>query len=214
MRKTGLLMIAVTGTLVMGAGYARAGVIDHETFKGVFAFANFSIDTPKTCADGTPGTVNTFVAVSGSQSRTSSRVFPSESLDSVSVFVDSFDLCTGLATFAFGQVSGGFTPSTTRSATLRATVPLADDLGNSAGTATVALTLKRTIITSVFNDHTKEIQLNTGTGTLIVQEHETGKSSEATASGSLIVNGVQFIGGLTSAGIVQESTGSVDIQKK
>ena len=41
-----------------------------------------------------------------------------------------------------------------------------------------------------------------------------GKSAEATATGSLVVNGVQFIGGFTSAGIVQESTGSVDIQKK
>jgi hypothetical protein len=204
----------MTGTLLISAGYARAGVVAHETFKGTFAFANFSVDTPETCADGTSGTLNRFVNVSGAQSRTSSRVFPSDSTNTVSVFVDTFDSCTGLATFAFGQVAGGFTASTTRTATLNATVPLADDLGNPAGTATVALTLKRTIITSVFNDHTKEIQLGTATGTLIVQEHETGKSAEATAAGSLVVNGIQFAGALTSAGIVQESTGSVDIQKK
>ena len=42
----------------------------------------------------------------------------------------------------------------------------------------MALTLSRTLITSVFNDHTKGIQLDTGTGTLIVQEHENGKSAE------------------------------------
>src|SRR5689334_2789826 len=214
MLKTGLLMLAVTGMLLVSAGHAYARVVDHETFKGQFAFANFSVDTSETCADGTAGTLNTFVAVSGSQARTSSRVFPSESANSVSVFVDTFDSCTGLATFAFGQVSGGFTASTTRTATLNASVPLADALGHSAGKATVALSLKRTIITSVFNDHTKEIQLDTGTGTLIVQEHETGKSAEATASGSVVVNGVQFISGFTSGGIVQESTGSVDIQKK
>jgi hypothetical protein len=214
MRKTAFSMMAMTGTLLISAGYARAGVVDHETFKGTFAFANFSVDTPETCADGTSGTLNRFVNVSGAQSRTSSRVFPSDSTNTVSVFVDTFDSCTGLATFAFGQVAGGFTASTTRTATLNATVPLADDLGNPAGTATVALTLKRTIITSVFNDHTKEIQLGTATGTLIVQEHETGKSAEATAAGSLVVNGIQFAGALTSAGIVQESTGSVDIQKK
>jgi hypothetical protein len=214
MRQTGLLMMAVAGTLVTGAGHAHAGVIDHETFKGQFAFANFSIDTPETCADGTAGTLNTFVAVDGNQARTSSRLFPSESVNTVSVFTDTFDTCTGLFTVAFGQVSGGFTVSTTRSATLNATVPLADDLGNSAGTATVALTLKRTFVTSVFNDHTKETQMDTGTGTVIVQEHETGKSSEATATGSVVVNGAQFIGGFTGAGIVQESTGSVDIQKK
>jgi hypothetical protein len=213
MRKTGLLMMVVTGTLVTGAGHAYAGVIDHETFKGTFAFANFSIDTPETCADGTAGTVNTFVNVFGNQSRTSSRLFPSESLNSVSVDVVTSDSCTGLSTLVFGQVSGGFAPSTTRVATLNATVPLVDDLGNSAGTATVALTLKRTLITSVFNDHTKEIQLDTGTGTLTIQEHENGKSAEATATGSLVVNGAQFIGGFTSAGIVQESTGSVDIKK-
>jgi hypothetical protein len=214
MSKTGLLTLVVIGSLLLSASYARAGVVDHETFKGTFAFANFSIDTPETCADGTSGTLNTFVNVSGSQSRTSSRVFPRESLNSVSVSVETFDTCTGLAALAFGQVSGGFTPSTTRTATLNAIVPLVDDLGGSAGTATVALTLKRTIITSVFNDHTKETQLDTGTGTLTVQEHETGKSAEATASGSVAVNGVQFIGGFTSAGIVQESTGSVDIQKR
>ena len=53
MRKTRLLVLAVSGTVLMGAGYAHAGVVDHETFKGTFAFANFSIDTPETCADGT-----------------------------------------------------------------------------------------------------------------------------------------------------------------
>ena len=214
MRQTGLLMMVVTGTLVAGAGNAHAGVIDHETFKGTFAFANFSIDTSETCADGTAGTLNTFVNVFGNQSRTSSRLFPSESLNSVSVSVTTSDSCTGLSSLTFGQVSGGFAPSTTRTATLNATVPLVDDAGNSAGTATVALTVKRTLITSVFNDHTKETVLDTGTGTVTIQEHETGKSAEATASGSAVVNGVEFIGGFTSAGIVQESTGSVDIQTK
>jgi hypothetical protein len=214
MRQTGLLMMVVTGTLVAGAGNANAGVIDHETFKGTFAFANFSIDTAETCADGTAGTLNTFVNVFGNQSRTSSRLFPSESLNSVSVSVTTSDSCTGLSTLTFGQVSGGFAPSTTRTATLNATVPLVDDAGNSAGTATVALTLKRTLITSAFNDHTKETVLDTGTGTVTIQEHETGKSAEATAAGSLVVGGVQFIGGFTSAGIVQDSSGSVDIQKK
>jgi hypothetical protein len=209
-----MLMMVATGMLVMGAGYARAGVIDHETFKGTFAFANFSIDTPETCADGSAGTLSTFVNVDGSQSRTSSRLFPNESLNSVTVDVATLDTCTGLSTLTFGQISGGFTASTTRTATLTGTIPLVDDAGNSAGTATVALTLKRTLITSVFNDHTKETVLDTGTGTVTVQEHETGKSAEATATGSLVVNGVQFIGGFTSAGIVQESTGSVDIQKK
>ena len=214
MRHTGLFMMAVTGTLVAGAGYAHAGVIDHETFKGIFAFANFSIDTPETCADGTAGTVNTFVNVSGNQSRTSSRLFPGESLNNVFVNITTFDSCTGLGTLTFGQASGGFAPSTTRTATMNATVPLVDVDGNSAGTATVALTLKRTIITSVFNNHTKEIQVDTGGGTVIVQEHDTGKSAEATATGSLLVNGVQFIGGFTSGGIVQDSSGSVDIQTK
>jgi len=214
MRQTGLLMMVVTGTLVAGAGNAHAGVIDHETFKGTFAFANFSIDTSETCADGTAGTLNTFVNVFGNQSRTSSRLFPSESLNSVSVSVTTSDSCTGLSSLTFGQVSGGFAPSTTRTATLNATVPLVDDAGNSAGTATVALTVKRTLITSVFNDHTKETVLDTGPGTVTIQEHETGKSADATATGSLVVNGVQFIGGFTGAGIVQDSSGSVDIQKK
>ena len=215
MRKTASLMMAVTGTLLMTAGSARAGVVDHETFKGTFAFANFSIDTAETCADGTAGTLTRFVNVFGNQSRTSSRLFPSESLNSVSVSIITSDSCTGLSSLTFGQVSGGFASSNTRTATLNATVPLIDDLGNPAGTAIVSLTLKRTFVTSVFNDHTKEIQLDTvGGGTLTIQEHETGKSAEATATGSLVVNGVQFGGALTSAGIVQESTGSVDIQKK
>jgi hypothetical protein len=206
--------MVVAGTLFAGAGYAHAGVVDHETFKGVFAFANFSIDTAQTCADSTAGTLNTFVNVFGNQSRTSSRLFPSESLNSVSVSISTFDTCTGLSTLLSGQVSGGFTSSTIRTATLTATVPLIDDVsGNSAGTATVALSLKSTLVSSIFNDHTKETQLNTPTGILIVQEHETGKSADATATGSLVVNGVQFIGGFTSAGIVQNSSGSVDIKK-
>jgi hypothetical protein len=199
---------------VTGAGYAHAGVIDHETFKGTFAFANFSIDAAETCADGTAGDLNTSAFVDGNQARTSSRLFGNDATNSVTITVVAFDSCTGLSTFAFGQVNGGFTVSTTRLATMNATIPLIDPDGNPAGTATVALTLKRTLLTSVFNDHTKEIEQDTGTGTVIVQEHENGKDAEANATGSLLVNGAQLIGGFTSAGIVQESTGSVDIQRK
>jgi hypothetical protein len=209
-----MLMMATIGTALMSAGYARAGVIDHETFKGTFAFANFSIDTPETCADGTSGDVNTFVNVDGAEARTSSRTLPSSTTNSVFVSITIFDSCTQLGTLVSGQATGGFSPSTTRTATINATVPLVDVDGNDAGTATVALTLKRTIITSINNDHTKEIQVDTGSGTLIVQEHDTGKAAEATASGSLVVNGVQFIGGFTSGGIVLDSSNSVDIQLK
>jgi hypothetical protein len=214
MRKIGLLMTVATGTLVMGAGYARAGIVDHETFKGTFAFANFSVDAVETCADGTTGDFNTFVNANGAEARTSSRLFPNESTNSVGVSITTFDSCTGLSHLLSGNVNGGFAPSTTRTATLNATVPLIDENGNDAGTATVALTLKRTAITDISNDHTKEIQLNTSGGTLIVQEHENGKAAEASATGSLVVNGVQFIGGFTSGGIVMQSSGSVDIQQK
>jgi hypothetical protein len=212
--KMGLLMLATTGTVLTGAGYAHAGVIDHETFKGTFAFANFSVDTAETCADGTSGTLNTFINVSGSQSRTSSRLFPSESLNSVSASIETFDTCTQLSTLVFGQVSGGFASQSFRTATLNATIPLTDGFGNDGGTITVALTLKSTLISSVFNDHTKETQLNTPTGILIVQEHENGKSADASATGSAVLNGVQLISGFTGGGIVQESTGSVDISQK
>jgi hypothetical protein len=215
MRKTGLLLAAVTGTVLIGAGYAHAGVIDHETFKGTFAFANFSIDTPETCADGTAGILNTFVNVSGAEARTSSRMFPNTSTNNLSVSINIFDSCTGFGSLVFGSIDGGFSASTTRTATLTGTVPLIDDQGNAAGSATVALSLKRSLITSVSNDHSKEIQLDQSDGTtLIVQEHETGKSAEATATGSLVVNGVQFIGGFTSGGIVLASSGSVDIKKQ
>jgi hypothetical protein len=213
MRQTGLMMV-LAGTLCASAGYAHAGVVDHETFKGVFAFANFSADTPETCADGTAGTLSTFVNVDGNQARTSSRLFPSQSLNSVTVSISTVDTCTGLSGLLSGQVSGGFTAQTIRAATITATVPLIDDVsGNSAGTATVALSLKATLVSSIFNDHTKETQLVTPSGTLTIQEHETGKSADASATGSVVVNGVQFIGGFTGAGIVQDSTGSVDIQK-
>jgi hypothetical protein len=214
MRQMGLLMLGVTGTLLLSAGHAQAAIVDHETFKGTFAFANFSIDTAETCADGTVGDLNTFVNVNGAEARTSSRLFPNSTTNSVGVSISTFDSCTGLSHLLSGQANGGFAPSTTRIATLNANVSLIDENGNDAGTASVALTLKRSLITSVSNDHTKEIQLNTTGGTLIVQEHENGKDAEATATGSLLVNGVQFISVFTSGGIVMQSSGSVDISQK
>ena len=106
------------------------------------------------------------------------------------------DSCTSDVSIATGQVEGGFNGIAPRKATLNATVPLTDTFTNlPAGTAIAAVTMQGGSIIGFSNVHDRIVFPDYSFQTDQVK----GTMRPATLTGSLTVNGVQFIGHVTQS---------------
>ena len=192
-----LRMIGVGLAISLAAvGTARAGVIDHQTLKGKAADVEFLISTPETCADGSDGSSDLSVSLFGEESFLSSRTNGRTLINAVSAIVVASDSCTGAVSISTGQIEGGFDSLTPRKAVLNATIPLTDiSTGAPAGTLVAALTLQGGNITSMTNEHDKIVFPDNTFRTDQVK----ATTRPATVTGSLTVNGVQFIGHVSQA---------------
>jgi len=207
MRRLGTIPAGLVMSLV-AVGAARAGVLEHQTLKGKAADAEFLISTPETCADGSDGSADVSVSVFGEESFVTSRVSGKTLINAVNVSVVVADSCTGAVSIATGQVEGGFDALTPRKATLNATVPLTDiSTGAPAGTVTAAVTLQGGSIIGFTNEHDKTVFPDNSFRTDQVK----ATTRPATLTGSLTVNGVQFIGHLTQALMFDNKDSVTDI---
>ena len=173
---------------------ARAAVIDHQVLKGKAANLEFLKSTPKTCADGSQGSTDTFLSLFGEESLITSRASGRTLINALSTTVAVVDTCTGdLVSLAVGQVEGGFNSLTPKKAILNANVPLTDLFtGAPAGTLSVALTLLGGSIVSFTNSHDRIVFSEN----VFRTDHVRGTSRPANATGSLTLNGVPFMGNL------------------
>jgi hypothetical protein len=209
MRALGTIAAGLTMSLAVG-GTASAGVLEHQTLKGKATSAEFLISTPETCADGSAGSADQFVAVNGEESFLTSRVSGKTLINAVSVIVVVSDSCTGAATISTGQVSGGFTAVNARRATINATIPLTDiDTGAPAGTLVAMLTLQGGSITGFTNEHDKTVFPDGSFRTDQVK----ATTRPATVTGSLTVNGVQFVGHVSQALLFDNRDSVTDIAR-
>jgi hypothetical protein len=189
-------------------GTARAGVLEHQTLKGKAASVEFLKSTPETCADGSDGSADLFVALNGEESFLTSRAAGKTLINALSVIVVVSDSCAGTASLATGQVEGGFDAKTARRATLIATVPLTDvSTGAPAGTLSAALTLQGGSIVSFTNEHDKQVFPDNSFRTDQIK----ATTRPATVTGSLTVNGVQLIGNLSQALLFDNRDSVTDI---
>ena len=157
----------------------------------------FLTSTPETCADGSEGSSDVFVSVFGEESFLSSRASGNTLVNALSVSVVVADSCTGFVSIATGQVEGGFHAMTPRRSTLNATVPLTDiSTGAPAGTVVAALTLQGGSIIGFTNEHDKTVFPD---GSFFRTDQIKSTTRPATVSGSLKVNGVEFVGHVTQA---------------
>ena len=193
------------------AGTATAGVLEHQTLKGKAADVEFLISTPETCADGSQGSSDVFVDVFGEESFLSSRIAGKTLINALSIIYVVSDSCTGAVSIATGQVQGGFNSLTPRRATMNATVPLTDIFtGGSAGSLVAALTLQGGSITGFTNEHDRTVFPD---GSFFRTDQVKSTTRPATASGSLTINGLQFISHVSQALMFDNRDSVTDIAK-
>jgi hypothetical protein len=189
---------------------ARAGVLEHQTLKGKALDAEFTTSTPETCADGSSGSVDVLVVVDGEEAFESSRINGKTLINAVSVFVAVTDSCAGTTSIAAGAVSGGFDAISPRKATVQATVPLTDEsTGAPAGTLVAALTLQGGSIISMSNETDKIVFPDDSFRTDQIK----ATSRPATPSGSVTVNGVEFVHNLSIATLFDNRDSVTDIAR-
>lgn len=207
MRKLGAMGATLVAALTT-AGVARAGVVDHQTLHGKALDVEFTTSTPETCADGSAGSVDVLVVVDGEEDFTTSHVAGKTFVDAVSVFVATTDSCAGTTDIAAGQVSGGFNAVSARNATVHATVSLTDEFtGAPAGTLVAALTVRAGNIVAMTEEHDKVTFPDNSFRT----DEINSSQRPATATGSVTVNGVEFIGDLSLGNLFDNRDSVVDI---
>jgi hypothetical protein len=205
-----MAMLMVAGI----AADAKAEVLEKTTFSGAFAFAFFNQTTPITCTDGTAGTIDTTANISGNEFLTRSRALPDEDVNAVSITGSRFDSCTGAFIFGQATVSNTFTQSALQSATLVANVTLVDLDGNPVGTAVINLSLAGTGPTSSNQFHSRFVFEGPNGEEIVSTSHSKGTSRNVTASGSVVVFGVELIGAFQVGNLQQVKSGSSQLQKK
>jgi hypothetical protein len=209
MRKLGTIGAGLIMSLA-AVGTARAGVIEHQTFKGKALDAEFMTSTPETCADGSAGSVDVLVVVDGEEDFTTSNVSGKTFVNAVSAFVVVSDSCTSAVSIATGEVNGGFNAISARKATVNATIPLSDSAtGAPAGTLVVALSLQGGSITGISNGHDKTVFPDNS----FMTDQTNSKTRPATATGSVTVNGVEFINNATLATLFDNRNSITDISR-
>jgi hypothetical protein len=196
MRTVGMIGAAIVVSLAAVAS-AKGGILEHRKLNGKAADVEFLISTPKTCADGSDGSLDRFVSVFGEESLLTSSVAGRTLVNALSVSSVVADSCTGVVTIAAGQVEGGFHSLNPKKAVLNATVPLTDlDTGAPAGSAVVAMTLQGGSIIAFTNEHDK---ITFPDGSFFRTDQIRSTTRPASASGSITINGVQFINNVFQA---------------
>jgi hypothetical protein len=207
---TTTMVVAVTVAGI--SAHARAEVIEKATFKGNFAFAFFSQETPITCADGSAGTLTITVSVSGNEFVSRSRQFPDTATNTLSASASRSDSCAGTAVFGTAEVANASSQNGLQSATLVATVTLTDFEGTPVGTLAVNLTLEGTGFTSRNQSHNR-FEFEGPDGPIVVISRSKGTFRNATASGSVVFDGVELIDALLFSSLQQSSSGSSQLQR-
>jgi hypothetical protein len=197
-----------TGTI----GAARAEVFEHLATKGNSALAFFDQMTPIACADGTTGTVETFVGISANESVSRSVRLPDTDTNTVFAVASISDSCTGDFVVGSTTLDNAFTQTALQTARIATTLSLTDFDGNVVATLVVNLTLDGTGPTTMRTIHDR-FQFDDPGGPVVVTEHSIGKERDAIPSGSVVLDGTELIGTFFSGALQMVRSGSIEIQK-
>jgi hypothetical protein len=208
--RASMTLVLTAGALVVGAASpARAAqVLEKASFKGENAFVAFTGSAAITCPDGSSGTLDSTVFLSGFESVSRSRQSPDSSANTVFAQLIQFNSCTGNFLSAQGAVSGAFSAQGLRSAVMTAAIPLSDFAGP-VGTLLVDVQLTATgkLVKTRSRSRT---EAETPEGDLVVTfSRLMGKTREATASGTLVFNGTVLVGTLQDAFIDDSKSGEM-----
>jgi hypothetical protein len=205
------LAASVTATVMGMSGAARAEVFEQLNVKGNSALAFFDQLTPITCADGTTGSVETFVGISAFATVSRSRQLPDTDTNSVFAVASRSDSCTGDFVVGSTTLDDAFTQTALQTATIATTFSLTDFAGNVVATLVVNLRLEGTGATTLNNIHDR-FEFEGPDGPVVVTEHSIGKNRDVIPSGSVVLDGTELIGTFFSGALQQVRSGSIQIQ--
>jgi hypothetical protein len=206
------LAAAALVTTAATANEARAAeVLEKASFKGKNAFTVFTGSVPITCADGSAGTLDTLLFLSGFQFVSKSRLFPDEDVNVVFVQMFQFDSCTGLFLTATGRADDAFRARGLTSASAQAAIPLSDFAGP-VGTLEVDVDWRAVGPLIKTRSKSRE-EFETPEGDVIVTfSRSAGKTRFADATGTLVFNGSPLVGTFSDAFLDDSKTGDMRVQ--
>jgi hypothetical protein len=183
-------------TTALFAGTARGAVVENTKFKGKQAATSFSASASLTCADGTAGTASASGFLSGATQLNKSKGSPKTLNNGIFMEVSYSNSCTSVSvSFADGGIADGFTPPNKKleSAALDGTGTVQDF--NTGATVSVTLAVDFVGVgpldASRSSSHTRTVQTPGGPITITETHSDTG-SRGASASGTIVVDGVTF----------------------
>lgn len=208
-----LFLAAVAGLSGLAAPARAQTTVQTNTFRGtnVGGFVTFGPNV--ICPNGTKGTASGFGFIFASDSITHSPGTQPSSNNGAFIEIDSYsDSCGNSLGFALGGLSGGYVapnPSL-QSAALSGTTTVQDlDFGTQA---TVTLNLTYTGQGPLLVSSGASVSHQVGPYTVLVN-HGAFKSREATVSGTVIINGARPDVSFSTTTLVDNSSGSVTVQK-
>jgi hypothetical protein len=212
MTRVAISAVAVLAVTVGFVGGARAEVIEHLTVKGNSVLVSFDQLTPNTCADGTEGTVETFVSLSAFSQATRSRQMPDTDTNTIVAVASRSDSCTGNFLVGSTTVDQAFRQDGLQQATFNRTFGLTDLDGNVVMKLAVHLTLDGTgrVTVNTFNDR---FTMDSPDGPVLVIEHSVGRSRDVIVSGSVKLDGDEVIDAFSAGALQEVRSGTIEIQR-
>lgn len=204
--------VAVLATTAGFVGDARAEVIEHLTVKGNSVLVSFDQFTPSACADGTEGTIETFVSLSAFSQATRSRQMPDTDTNTIVAVASRSDSCTGNFLVGSTTVDQAFRQIGLERATFNRTFGLTDLDGNVVMRLVVHLTLDGTgrVTVNSFNDR---FVMDSPDGPVLVIEHSIGRSRDVIVSGSIKLDGDEVIDAFSAGALQEVRSGTIEIQR-
>jgi hypothetical protein len=192
------------------AGNSSAAEVSHSVFKGLSANAAFNRNVQITCDDGSTGFVSTFLAVSAFNNVSHLKGVKDTSTAAAATLL-IFNTCNGSFSSGTGVISEpDYSQQNVSQADLTGTFTVFDEsTGAPLGTVVVDLTWSG--VGPVDRNHST---FHFQSGPFVFNSEQTGSSRAATLSGSVTVDGVDFLPFVQHVALSDSKSGSVVIQRK
>jgi hypothetical protein len=206
--KSNLIAVsALASALVSSVVTPSWAAVSRTTFRGENVNASFFTQTAITCDDGSSGSLDTSFFVIGFSQVVRST---SGNTDGSTLFVSFSELntCTQAFRSAFNTVNDpDYEQRRTDSASLAGAFDLIDDAtGEPIGTLTMDLDLTGTGATTRSNSHS-----TVHSGDFLFVSRAAGTFRQANVSGTLSLDGVEFVGGFQFAQLAENRSGDLTV---
>jgi hypothetical protein len=208
-KKLGLMVGCAAVGFLGGVGSASAKVVDNVHFKGKVAAAVCSATESIACGNGSLGTVERNVFVSGQELFSKTNTFPTVAQNGVFVTIVTNNTCTNEFSASFGSVDNAFSQQAMQSAALHGVLSLKDvDTEEPRGQMSVDVSLEGFGVVQQDKDELHFHFDDENGDTIAIFVHFKGKTRSATGSGTLSLNGTPITCTFHDGSLLDTSSGS------